>query len=260
MLRETPIKLLTIRRDYDRQITPSRMFSGPQFGSSKNTSEQYLPHASIVNNIKRTYPLNFKAYKAKEIKVKHSRHQSLEETPEFMHEFVSNPFKPEIEAKSALNSNFITSSSSRNVEPRHKRSQSTEPRVESHSSLLKLKDFTGNKASIESGYGVKNKDKSFYKPHTIYITPRSKIVLYSSIPINLKPEQTKPVNTISQSRSRKSSKYIFQERPINSANALQKQVQPEVFPITQPALTFGAKLLRIKELIVDPYVKEESFK
>ncbi|CAG9321382.1 unnamed protein product [Blepharisma stoltei] len=253
MSKEAPVKLISAKKEYVRNMTPGKLTNLNQIQPSHNNSNECLPHPSILVGTKRIYPLNFKVPQDRKLEYFHRRYKSYEEAPEFMHEYMMNPLKPQFEAKSALNVNYSSRQSICNKLHHHERSQSTEPRM-NHPISLKVKDFQySNKNSDNSCYP----SKSFYKPHVIYITPRSKITLYSSFPINLKPDQAKPQN-LSQMRTRNSSKYSFQDRPGSIMMTQQKAAQPEIFPITKPALTFGEKILRLKELVIDPVVKEQS--
>lgn len=231
-----------------------------------NPYKRIYPFSVILNNLIENEPKPIKAPRPRT-----SRPVKADDLPNFMLEFLDQPVVTKKRPKSVIrdrkmNTNgFFTRNdakeSRQGMRSNTKRYASSTPTPSLNYRDFKTDERMYNSAKIsqqEFKYYPSQRSGKVYNPYMIHITPRSRVTLYSSVPINLstprkttfirsqpQPQQESPnVQTVDYAKPEESGESFMETKSSSKYHA---------------ANTFGDKLLRLKELSINEIIIQHKY-
>ena len=231
-----------------------------------NPHKRIYPLSVILNSLIENEPKPIKAPRPRT-----SRPVKADDLPNFMLEFLDQPVLTRKRPKSVIRErNFISNGFStrgvsregrRPVSSSSKRYASSTPTPSIGYRVYKSDDQIYNLAKIgqqEFKYYPAQRSGKVYNPYMIHITPRSRVTLYSSVPINLTTPHRKSFP--------RSQPAVSQDVPnVQVIDYIQNDEPEETFNETRQstkyhaANTFGDKLLRLKELSINEIIIQHKY-
>ncbi|CAG9335410.1 unnamed protein product [Blepharisma stoltei] len=238
-----------------RAMTPERM-NHLSFQAIKPNHSQLTIKSkptNLANFSKRIYPLNMHVdtFLTKN-ELRQSKGTPMAEIPDFLNDFVDNTSRLKYDAKSQLFSPTACTFSANRTQRKYRlRSKTADPNASPRRKKLIQKNegfFTHEKILFE--------ESRLYKPNIIYINPKSKIILYSQSPINSIGKNFRRDSSPSHGRSITPNNLTTAKEKLETADTHIRPYEFEKFQIEKPAMTFGEKLARIKDMVIDPVVNQ----
>ena len=191
---------------------------------------------------KRLFPLNFKHFKTQAVR---KGEKSPPPVPEFISEYMQQPNPYCVRRKSSFQPANLSFRTRRSPSPAFL----SEERVPSTTEVpvLSYKDFQRPLP--------RPAPPQYYKPQVVHVSRRSKITLYSSFTTSAKPIRSRPAKSVSKPSVRHPS-LLKPHRVTRPENASAMYSSEPIVDI--PAMSFGEKLLRINELVVQPALQQED--
>ena len=230
-----------------RKVTPSKL-DPRQSVNSQRPEVSVDTFNRLANLSKKVYPLNCFQQPSTKVRKSDSKIKPTQ-VPRFMEEYVQAVLKPKSRPQSVLKL-----SRKKGIGPAHERSASTESQACKDSSGIPKLNYSQIKHEKNTKSLHSNEANGLYKPHQVRISQRSKMVLYSPEPMQLKPYSYKNPLRYQKSAVLKPKKKSLDFRSFNP-KIKNDPSDLEINNTEAPAFTFGEKLLRVKELALDLHLR-----